>query len=656
MDVRAQSARPAGTAAVDHPRDTATDAIRRHGPAIAGYALPFLLVFYLAMKGGGYDPIVRGEIGVAIWWVVLFGAAVGVLPAARISAAGWTMLALLGAFALWTTLGISWSDSAERSASEAGRVAAYLGVFVLAVSAQRGETVRRTVIAVGAAIALVSVLALLSRVHPEWFPANEAGRVLPQGLRLNYPLDYWNGLAALIAIGFPIVLWIAASARHVVGRALAAAALPAMGLAAYYTLSRGGGAEIAVALIVLVALYPRRLQLLPIALVAGIGSALAIAAAGQRGALADGLTNAVADSQASEMLAVALVTCAGVGLIGAAIALAERHELYRMPSIPRPAALTAAGVVAIVVVVGALAFGAPGKIADGWDSFKDPGGPGDTAQRFESAGGNGRYQYWSSMVDAASSEPLTGIGPGTFEFWWAREGTRTGFVRDAHSLYFETLGELGIPGLLLIAGLILAILGWGIVQARRAAAERRALLAAATAGCVAFAFAAGIDWVWEIPVLPISFLLLAAVIAASGASPERPEGRRGGLRLGLVGLSVAALVVIAIPLAGASSIRDSEELVDSAQLDEALNAATTAKNIQPYAATPSLQQALILERAGNFDGAVAAAREATGDEAANWRNWLILSRLEARVGNVDPAVAAYRHARRLNPRSPIFQP
>ncbi len=113
--------------------------------------------------------------------------------------------------------------------------------------------------------------------------------------------------------------------------------------------------------------------------------------------------------------------------------------------------------------------------------------------------------------------------------------------------------------------------------------------------------------------------------------------------------------MIAIPLAGASSIRDSEQLVDSAQLGEALDAATTAKNIQPYAATPSLQQALILERAGNLDEAVVAARQATDDEAANWRNWLILSRLEARVGNVNPSIAAYRHARRLNPRSPIFQ-
>ena len=144
MDVRPPSARSSGAAAIDYPH-ASVDAVRRLGPVVAGYALPFLLVFYLAMKGGGYDPIVRGEVGVAVWWVVLIGAAVGALPAARFTTAGWVMFAVLAGFAVWTALGISWSDSAERSASEAGRVAAYLGVFVLALSAQRGDAVRRTV-------------------------------------------------------------------------------------------------------------------------------------------------------------------------------------------------------------------------------------------------------------------------------------------------------------------------------------------------------------------------------------------------------------------------------------------------------------------------------------------------------------------------------
>ncbi|MGH2950597.1 MAG: hypothetical protein ACRDKX_00950, partial [Solirubrobacterales bacterium] len=67
--------------------------LARHRPAIAGYALPFLLILYLALEGGGYDPIVRGEVGIAVWWIVLLGAVAGVLPAARVSKAGLVMLA-----------------------------------------------------------------------------------------------------------------------------------------------------------------------------------------------------------------------------------------------------------------------------------------------------------------------------------------------------------------------------------------------------------------------------------------------------------------------------------------------------------------------------------------------------------------------------------
>ena len=226
-----------------------------------------------------------------------------------------------------------------------------------------------------------------------------------------------------------------------------------------------------------------------------------------------------------------------------------------MPSVATPdGARRGDGRGRVVGLIGALAAGAPGKIADGWDEFKGPGRARTTPRSAStSASGNGRYQYWSSTVDAAEAEPLTGIGPGTFEFWWAREGTRTGFVRDAHSLYFESLGELGIPGLLLIVALML-------VRARlrarssawRASAERRALLAAATAGCAAFAVAAGIDWVWELPVLPVSFLLLAAAIAATRATAPRPATAASALRARPRRRSRSrALIAVAIPLASA---------------------------------------------------------------------------------------------------------
>ena len=198
------------------------------GVAAIGYGLPFLLVVYLAFAGGGYDPVVYGEVGVICWWVVTLGALVGLLPLARISGAAWVALGLLAAFALWTGLGISWSESSERSVAELARVASFVGVFALAISVQgRALALRRTVYAVAAAIGVVTLFALFSRLHPELFPEIQAARFLDDvEARLSYPLDYWNALAALIAIGLPLVLSAAMSARNLVVQAIAAAALP----------------------------------------------------------------------------------------------------------------------------------------------------------------------------------------------------------------------------------------------------------------------------------------------------------------------------------------------------------------------------------------------------------------------------------------------
>ena len=64
--------------------------------------------------------------------------------------------------------------------------------------------------------------------------------------------------------------------------------------------------------------------------------------------------------------------------------------------------------------------------------------------------GSRRYDFWEAAVDANATDPSVGIGPGTFDFWWTQHGSYAAYVRDAHSLYVETLAELGIIGLLLI--------------------------------------------------------------------------------------------------------------------------------------------------------------------------------------------------------------
>src|SRR5215208_3645036 len=143
------------------------------GPILASTVLPFALVVYLALEGGGYDVVVRSEVVMSLWWILLLGALVGVLPVRPLGRAEQVGLALLLALALWTALGISWSESSERSVEEVGRVLTFLGVLALSLSAQDREALRRTVRAVGSAIALVGLLAVLSRFEASWFPENK---------------------------------------------------------------------------------------------------------------------------------------------------------------------------------------------------------------------------------------------------------------------------------------------------------------------------------------------------------------------------------------------------------------------------------------------------------------------------------------------------
>src|SRR2546421_10086285 len=81
--------------------------------ALAAWALGFLPLVYLALREGGWDPIIRNEVGIAIWWIVLLGAAVGVLPLSRIRTAGGGAVGLFAGFALWTALAVGWAGRGE---------------------------------------------------------------------------------------------------------------------------------------------------------------------------------------------------------------------------------------------------------------------------------------------------------------------------------------------------------------------------------------------------------------------------------------------------------------------------------------------------------------------------------------------------------------
>ncbi|HXV06344.1 MAG TPA: O-antigen ligase family protein [Solirubrobacterales bacterium] len=622
-------------------------------------ALCFALVVYLGLKGGGFDPLVSDQVGIAVWWIVLAGALVGAFPRRPPGPLAWAALGLLVAFGLWTALSLTWTESTEKTSADVALVATYVGVFALALLSRGPRESQRALAGVAAGIVLVGLVALLSRLHPAWFPeAAQTARFLSGGReRLSYPLDYWNGLAALIAIGLPLLLQLASCARSIASRALAAAAMPAMALTLFFTLSRGGIAAAFLALVVFLVFGSDRLPKLATLLLAGAGGAVLIGAALQRDALRHGLLDATARHQGAQLLAIVVAVCLAVGLIQAGASLALRRRARpRWTLVSRRHSLVAAvaGLLALVIVAAAL--DAPGRASDAWSEFKRAKGPGHGTERLGSVAGESRYQFWSVAAEENASKPLTGTGSGTFEYWWARRGDGSDTVLDAHSLYMQTLGELGIVGLVLLVAFLLTLLVGGAWSALRAERDERTRRAAALGGCAAFVLVAAFDWVWQLPVLPAALLLLAATLALGPIASAR-DGRavpRLRLRLAIAVAAVAAIVAIAIPLAATSLVRRSEADARSGDLSAALGAARSARNVQPGAASPRLQEALVLELRGELAPAVAAAQAATEREPTNWRTWLVLSRLEAERGEAAAAVRAYRKARSLNPHSALF--
>lgn len=626
----------------------------------ATWALGFGLIAYLGLEGGGYDQLVHDQVGIAVWWVAPAAVAVGALPRRRLPASAWVALALFAGFVAWTATSLSWTESAERTLADLARVLGYLGVFALALFARGRDDGRQLLAAVGAGVAFVAAIALLSRLHPAWFPAADQTAQLLSGNeeRLSYPLNYWNGLAALVAIGFPALLQVAATARSLAARAPAAAALPVLIATAFLTLSRGGIGAAALALAVYLALASDRLPKLLSLLVAGVGGAILCLAIAARDSLHDGLLDSTAEAQGDEVLLLTVVVCLAAAAIHAALSRglgkARRPSWAAVPRRHSPAALAAA---ALVVLVALAALGAPGRAADAWDEFKRGESPGEGSSRLVSAAGQNRYAYWRSAVDENATRPLTGTGSGTFEFWWTRDRDEDEAVRDTHSLYFQTLGELGIVGLALLLAFLLAILIGGARAALRTVPAERSLLAAALAGCLAFCLTATVDWMWQIPVLAVALLLLASLLVAPGRRPDGETGPaplRPWSRVGFGLFALAAIVAIAIPLTAASDLRQSEEDVRDGDLAGALEAARSAQNAEPAAASPRLQEALVLEQAGAFGPAAGAARAATERGETDWRTWLVLSRIEAQRGHAAAAVTAFRQARKLNPQSPLF--
>ena len=194
--------------------------------------------------------------------------------------------------------------------------------------------------------------------------------------------------------------------------------------------------------------------------------------------------------------------------------------------------------------------GSPVQLAErGANAFRGPPSTGvrgnDVSARLFTFSANGRVQFWSVSWESFERRPVLGNGAGTFWQLWVRSTKSTGSTTEGHSLYMETLGELGFVGLALLAiGLAAPLVG--LLKSRRAE------LASASAGAYAAWLAhAGVDWDWElIGVSAVGLLCgVALVRAGPGVAPRALTLRAWATVSAAVALTVLSLVALPALLA-----------------------------------------------------------------------------------------------------------
>jgi O-antigen ligase len=150
-----------------------------------------------------------------------------------------------------------------------------------------------------------------------------------------------------------------------------------------------------------------------------------------------------------------------------------------------------------------------------------------------------RLRYWEAALADYRDHPLLGSGAGTFGDYWLAHGYGPGFTRTAHSLYLQSLAELGPVGLILA----LAVVAVPLVAVRR----RDPMVAAAAGAYVAFVVHAGVDWDWEMPAVTLAGLFCGAALLVAARPDEVPPLRRPlriGLAVAALGLTAFAAVLV----------------------------------------------------------------------------------------------------------------
>ncbi len=422
------------------------------GEALAAAALGALGPGIVGAVNGGYFETAWGWIALVLLWVA--GLAVALRSGPQLTRPELALLMALAGLLAWVFASLLWAPSADEPIREAERLLVYVSVILAAPLIVRKGRESWLLGGVLAGVAAVCTYALAARLIPE--AGIDEARA---GERLAEPLGYWNALGIFAVLGILVAAGVVGRGRSWWSRGLAGASLVVLSATVYFTFSRGAWLALAVGLIAMLAFDPRRLQTGVAIFVAGIAPAAGVWLSAQS-PLTDGGGEPSATTADGRGLAFGLLMLAGLAA-ASAVAVAPLAARVQSSRRVRRASAVALATTVGLLGIGAFAIGNPVQSArDAYNEFRAPPPPPtqDLDARLFTFSSSWRYQHWQVAWEQFLEDPVRGSGAGTYEAQWLRERPSAFKVRDAHSLYFETLAELGFIGLaLLLAALAIPV-------------------------------------------------------------------------------------------------------------------------------------------------------------------------------------------------------
>lgn len=642
------------------------------------------LIVFMALSDGAIAPAKLVQVFVVLWVAAVGHVLFAKRPFPGQKAGLWVVTALLAALTAWVYLSRTWSGADIRSAIETARWLLNIGgllfgAFVLAGLSRQRQTIRFMTIG----FAVVMTASLLSRVAPSLITITDAAA----DERLAWPVTYWNALGTLAGLALLVGLWSSIHGPTVADRLLGAATVPLSTSVLLLTFSRGALAATIVAVVILV---------LAAGIRRSVSSVLAVIAPTAWCALtvlgADALTSPgwqQADAEAN-----ALIVAVVVGAIAAAVLrLAFGRADARVEAIPRaPRGVTIAVLAgaAVVAVAGFAAAGGPSWLDDRVQEFEATNNTAaEKGERFTTIQNNGRIKMWRAALDMYEAEPIHGTGAGTYAVEWNQYRGIAPYRSEAHSLYLEALGELGVIGLALLAAALVA-LAVALVRAT----SRTPVAALALAALALAAVAAAVDWTWKLTAITLPLMLLcgmalgpigraddaagvadddaptdstdqgddaasaqvAAAEPANASDASRPadaEERptRELARLGVfIAMLVLAVPVVRVGLSEARLLEAREQVIKQANCTAGLGTARSVDSVLDRP-EPKLLIAFCETTRQNVPAAITALRDGEAGDPRNWIYPYTLGLLLPRVGQ-DPR-PALRRAQALDPSSTL---